>query len=215
MSTKRIGLFGGSFDPPHRGHEALVKAALEMLDLDAVWVIPAGVPVHRTLSEHASAGQRMAWAEAMFSGFANVHTKDWEVNRGGPVAAIHTLKQFRETCPDVIPVWLCGADSFATMEQWIDYPKHQALCNVAVFARIGESAATEQAGWKPMTLEQWRLGNDQMIGPGHVIHVDVDLPDVSATQVRNMAARGESLEGLVNSRICREVESRYGLGTGA
>lgn len=159
----------------------------------------------------------MAWAEEMFSDCPNIQVKGWEVNRAEPVAAIRTMKQFRDLCPDTVPVWLCGADSFATMEQWIDYPEHQSVCNVAVFSRAGEpvieeSVVREQPNWKLLRLEQWR--KSQNIGPGHVIRIDVDLPDISATRVRNMAARGESIEGLVNSRICKEVESQYRLESG-
>lgn len=180
--ASRIGLFGGSFDPPHLGHEALVRAALDRLKLDEIWVIPAGVPVHRNLSGHASAELRMAWAEEMFSDCPNIQVKGWEVNRAEPVAAIRTMKQFRDLCPDTVPVWLCGADSFATMEQWIDYPEHQSVCNVAVFSRAGEpvieeSVVREQPNWKLLRLEQWR--KSQNIGPGHVIRIDVDLPDIS------------------------------------
>ncbi|MES0372097.1 MAG: nicotinate (nicotinamide) nucleotide adenylyltransferase [Mariprofundaceae bacterium] len=210
--ASRIGLFGGSFDPPHLGHEALVRAALDQLKLDQVWVVPAGQPVHRNLSGHASAELRMAWAQEMFSDSPNICVKDWEVSQSEPVAAIDTLKQFRDICPDTVPVWLCGADSFATMEQWVDYPKHQKACNVAVFSRTGERAVKELSNWECLSLEQWRLGNS--IGPGHVIRIDADLPDISATVVRNMAAEGKSLERLVNSRICKEVESRYRVESG-
>lgn len=210
--NRSIGLFGGSFDPPHLGHEALVRAALEQLKLDEIWVIPAGVPVHRNLSGHASAERRMAWAEEMFSDSPNICVKDWEVSQPEPVAAIRTLKQFRDVCSDTVPIWLCGADSFATMEQWIGYPEHQNVCNVAVFSRTGEMAVREQSNWKKMSLEQWRKSKN--IGPGHVIRIDVDLPDISATCVRSMAAEGKSLDGLVNSRICREVESQYRLESG-
>ena len=59
--TKRIGLFGGSFDPPHLGHKALVDAALQELNLDEVWVIPVGLPVHRQLSGKATPEQRLFW----------------------------------------------------------------------------------------------------------------------------------------------------------
>lgn len=210
--AKRIGIFGGSFDPPHLGHEALVHAALEKLALDEVWVIPAGVPVHRELSVCADAAQRLAWANTMFADVARARVMDWESGQPGPVAAIDTLRRFGQHCPQVIPLWLCGADSYASMPGWVDYPAHRALCNVAVFARAGEQQAEVLEGWKLLSCEQWLEGSK--IGPGHVIRVDVELPDVSATRVRELAGRGESLQGLVNSRICEEVESRYGAGAG-
>jgi nicotinate-nucleotide adenylyltransferase len=215
-SETRIGLFGGSFDPPHLGHEALVRSALTQLQLDAVWVIPTGIPVHRDASRHASGEMRMAWAEMMFEDLPNVRIMDWEVGHDEPVAAIHTLKRFKDHCPDIIPLWLCGADSFATMPQWIDYPEHQRCCSVAVFSRMGEPPIIELSGWKPVTLEQWQASweHGQSLAAGHVIQLDGTLPDVSATLIRGRALRGKSLSGLVNSRICREVEARYGPESG-
>ncbi|MDX8404345.1 MAG: nicotinate (nicotinamide) nucleotide adenylyltransferase [Mariprofundaceae bacterium] len=212
LKKNRIGLFGGSFDPPHLGHETLVRMALDRLKLDEAWVIPVGVPVHRILSGQASAELRMAWVKKIFSDRPNVCVKDWEVSQSEPVAAIRTLKQFRDACPDSVPIWLCGADSFAMMEAWIDYPEHQNVCNVAVFSRAGEPMAEALVGWKLLSLEQWQQNQD--IGPGHVIWIDTNLPDISATRLRNMAVQGESLEGLVSSRICKEVESQYKLEAG-
>ena len=216
MNQERIGLFGGSFDPPHLGHEALVHAAIEMLGLDAVWVIPTGIPAHRNLSGHATAEQRLAWAAAMFADVPNVQIKDWEARQSRPVAAIDTLKQFCDDCPEVVPAWLCGVDSFASMPTWIDYPEHKHYCNVAVFSRAGEPRIKVTHGWTPITVEQWCLNHDRgdRIDAGHVVFLDGSLPDVSATAIRDRAQRGESLNGLVNSRICKEVEALYGPKSG-
>ncbi len=213
-SRPRIGLFGGSFDPLHLGHEALVKAALELLRLDQVWVIPAGSPVHRQLSGQADAVTRKAWAEAVFSGLPNVEVKDWEIGSNQPVAAIDTLKRFRAKYPGMVPLWLCGADSFATMESWVGYPEHQYQCDVAVFSRVGEPKTEPLPGWKVMTVKQWNAGQGDEIGAGHFISLDGTLPDVSATMIRDRVLQGESLCELVNSRICKEVEALYGPESG-
>jgi len=210
--SKHIGLFGGSFDPLHLGHEALVRVALERLELDEVWVIPVGEPVHRKLSGQADASTRLAWAEAVFSDVAGVVVKDWEVAQNRPVAAIDTLKQFREQYPDVMPLWLCGADSFATMESWVGYPEHQQWCSVAVFSRIGQPAIEPFAGWKTIAVEQWCSGGYGQAGL--MVSLDGSLPNISATDIRNRARRGKGLEGLVNRRICEEVTALYGSVSG-
>ncbi len=81
---QRIGLFGGSFDPPHIGHVALVEAALDALGLHAVWVIPAGFPVHRILSDHVTPEQRLYWMRSIFSANERVKVLDWEVASDEP-----------------------------------------------------------------------------------------------------------------------------------
>ena len=205
--TPRIGLFGGSFDPPHLGHEALVNAAIERLNLDEVWVVPAGSPVHRTLSGHADAQLRFKWVEEIFSYAASVRVLDWEIESSEPVPAITTLRRFRAENPNLTPLWLTGADAFEGMCGWVEYPEHLQLCSVAVFERSGHLQSTGNIDWRQMSVESWLGG--EVDGPGNIIAVDVRLPDISATEIRNRALKDVSLEGLVNSRICMEVKSRY------
>ncbi|MFC1536484.1 nicotinate (nicotinamide) nucleotide adenylyltransferase [Pseudomonadota bacterium] len=207
MTNKRIGLFGGSFDPPHLGHEALVNAAIECLNLDEVWVVPAGSPVHRSLSGHADAQLRFKWVKEIFSDTASVRVLDWEIESSEPVPAITTLRRFRAENPNLTPLWLTGADAFEGMCGWVEYPEHLRLCSVAVFERSGLSQSIEHIDWRLVSIESWLGGEAD--GPGNIITVDVRLPDISATEVRNRALKDVSLEGLVNSRICMEVESRY------
>ena len=70
----------------------------------------------------------------------------------------------------------------------------------------------EGVDWQQASLESWLSG--EVNGPGYIIRLDAGLPDISATEIRNRVLKGESLEGLVNSRICKEVESRYQSETG-
>ncbi len=208
----KIGLFGGSFDPPHLGHEALVRAAIEQLGLNEVWVIPAGRPVHRTLSGHADAALRLKWLKEIFSGMGNVRVLDWEISQPEPVPAVTTLRQFRLRNPDITPIWLSGADAFEGMSSWVDYPEHLKLCSVAVFDRSSRSALIDRVEWTQVSVSSWL--QDEVNGPGYYMCVDALLPDISATEIRDRAAGGKSLEGLVNSRISEEVESRYRSGAG-
>lgn len=209
---RKIGLFGGCFDPPHLGHEALVMAAIERLRLDEVWVVPAGAPVHRMLSGRADARLRLKWVKEIFSNMAALRVLDWEVDQTGPVPAITTLRRFRAENPNRIPLWLTGVDAFEGMCNWVDYPEHLRLCSVAVFERSGHSVPVEDIDWQQASVESWLQG--EVDGPGYIIRLDAGLPDISATEIRARVLKGESLEGLVNSRIRKEVESRYQPGRG-
>jgi nicotinate-nucleotide adenylyltransferase len=211
-NSPKIGLFGGCFDPPHLGHEALVMAAIERLSLDEVWVIPAGAPVHRILSGHADARLRLKWVEEIFSNVEALRVLDWEIDRTEPVPAITTLRRFKSENPELIPLWLTGADAFKGMCNWVDYPEHLRLCSVAVFERSHHSMPIEGVDWQQASVESWLQG--EVDGPGYIIRLDAGLPDISATEIRCRVLKGESLEGLVNSRICKEVESRYRPETG-
>jgi len=204
MIEKRIGLFGGSFDPPHLGHVALVQAGLDM-GLDEVWVIPA-LPVHRELSGNADGETRKSWLNKVFAGRADVKVLDWEVSRDQPTPAVDTLRRFCSEFPGVTPWLMLGADAWSGLESWLQYPAHQSLCNVAVFARKGMPPVTALAGWQEVKLGDWSACSTA----GHWCSVGGALPDVSATDVRNRAGLGLSLAGLVPAELCRDIEKNYG-----
>ncbi|MCF6208069.1 MAG: nicotinate (nicotinamide) nucleotide adenylyltransferase [Ghiorsea sp.] len=176
--NKCIGLFGGSFDPPHMGHKALLEAAFPELNIDEVWVIPVGSPVHRQLSGKATSEQRLSWLNTMFADDLRVSIVDWEVNQAQPTPAIATLRRFKAENPDITPLWLMGMDSFLDMPNWVEYPKHQQLCNVAVFSRKGHQTSLKTNCWQ-------LVGANQLLQQtGHVCWLDVDLPNISASQIR-------------------------------
>ncbi len=205
MAGSRIGLFGGSFDPPHLGHMALVQAGLDA-GLEKIYVIPA-LPVHRALSGHADARTRFDWLTQMFSGQPRVQVVDWEIRQKQPTPAIATLRRFMHIHPDTVPWLMMGADAWAGLPTWREYPAHLRLCNVAVFARCGSAAATVCGH------DNWRQ-LDQSTGlgcssPGHWMYIQADLPDISATGLRRDAQSGSSLADLTPAVICRKIEQAY------
>ncbi|MFQ5581517.1 MAG: nicotinate (nicotinamide) nucleotide adenylyltransferase [Mariprofundaceae bacterium] len=200
-----VGVFGGSFDPPHIGHQALVRAAFCLPGLDEVWVIPVGVPVHRALSGRADAHTRLLWTRRIFAGEPRVHVQDWEVRRQQPTSALHTLQYISRQYPQVSPVLLLGADAFAGIESWVGYPEHRHFCDVAVFGRAGQ-AIPEIDGWQFVPVSAWQHTQ----GTGHVLVMDVSLPDISATQLRGEALQGKPLRDRVPAEVCQEVEQAYG-----
>jgi len=203
IALKQVGLFGGSFDPPHLGHVALVQAGLDM-GLDEVWVIPAH-PVHRELSGLADGQTRKAWLDRVFAGHKHVKVLDWEVSQQQPTPATDTLRRFGCECPNIVPWLMLGADAWAGLDTWREYPSHLELCNVAVFARKGMEAVPSHAGWQQVLLERWFTCST----PGHWCFVPVELPDISATVVRSNAESGLSLLGLVPGVICSDIEENY------
>jgi len=204
-----IGLFGGSFDPPHVGHRALIHAALDVLNLDAVRVIPAGIPVHRKLSGRARAEQRLDWLQRMFADDGRIDVIDWETASSEATPSITTLRRFVCENPQVRSVLLLGADAFSHMDTWVDYPEHARLCDVAVFARAGSEFSAAATAFKPVSVAEWQeiAGSDAELG--YQVTVQVPLPDVSATILRRKAQAGEKLTGMVSECIRFEIEQAY------
>ena len=201
---KHISLFGGSFDPPHLGHVSLVKAALEHLQVDELWMIPVGLPVHRKLSGKATGAQRLGWLSDIFEGEKRVKIVDWEINNPNPTPAIDTLRHFQKENPNIIPTWLMGMDSFLDLPNWIGFPEHQKLCNLAVFQRKGVKGTLITNTWKNMTLHEWQ--SERPHHAGHMVCLDVELPDVSSTHIRQNAKANKNLLAQSN---CNAILACY------
>jgi len=202
-SMKKVGVFGGSFDPPHIGHRALVEAALEMLPLDEIWVVPVGLPVHRQLSPHVSAEQRLAWVETMFLDLPQVQVMDWEVRKSKSTPSIETMRNV-VSCSDAVPCWLMGMDAWKGLPDWVAYPEHRKLCNMVVFSRQGEMKV-QHGDWMEVT-EPSQILNAK---PGHVYHVEAGLPDVAATKIRQDILTGKQVSTVLDARIANEIQSAY------
>ena len=202
---RQIGLFGGSFDPPHLGHVALIEAGLDVLGLDEVWVIPA-LPVHRELSGCADGEKRLRWLEMIFEADSRIKVLDWEIRRGRPTAMVETLREFADR-QTVVPWLMLGADAWAGLAGWQEYPAHQELCNVAVFSRQGMDSedVPELSSWKKIDIQGWR----RCANSGHMLYVSVELPDVSATALRRDVMQAEELADSVPPEIYSEVQKAY------
>ncbi|MDQ6992261.1 MAG: nicotinate (nicotinamide) nucleotide adenylyltransferase [Mariprofundus sp.] len=197
-----IGLFGGTFDPPHVGHVALGKAGLQAAGLDEVWVIPAN-PVHRQLSACADGETRLAWMQLLFADLAGLRVIDWEVRLGCACPMIETLRRFATEYPHHQAWLILGADAWRDLPLWREYPAHRALCNVLVFARVGMAEPQIHDGWQ--SVDSVEAANSS----GCYLYLERALPDISATIVRGNAAAGLSLQGQVPEAIRQQVESRY------
>ncbi len=131
---KKIALFGGSFDPPHRGHIAIVKEALRQLDIDELIVVPAYLNPFKT-SSGAPAALRLEWLRAIFAGESAVRVSDFEVRQNRPVPTIETVRHFR---PEAETIYLIiGADNLASLKSWYAFEALDALVEWVVAKRDG------------------------------------------------------------------------------
>lgn len=180
-------------------------AGLDMMGLDEVWVIPA-LPVHRQLSGHADGETRLEWLERMFESEPRVRVWDAEIRRGRPTPMVETLRQFGAE-QGVVPWLMLGADAYAGLPGWVEYPAHRQLCNLAVFARQGVNleALPALAEWQRVELSNWREAQ----GPGHQLFVPAELPDISATALRRDLEAKARLADCVPAVIRQEVLQAY------
>ena len=127
-----IALYGGSFDPPHIGHIAVVDVALKALDIEKLIVIPAFVNPFKS-GTHAPADLRLRWLQKIFASNRHVEVSDFETRQGRAVKSIETVRHFAELYGHVY--FIIGADNLAALKQWHQYEALDELVTWVVASR--------------------------------------------------------------------------------
>ncbi len=182
MSARRIGILGGTFDPVHCGHIDVAEAAVEALDLARMFVIPSNVPPHRP-QPFASAYHRFAMVSLAVVGRPGWRAADIELRYDAPSYTSATLERFRERgySPSEL-FFVIGADAFADIGTWRDYPKILDATHFAVVSRPG-SPVRELPFRLPLLAE--RMVKPPIDGIGQmdpsIILIESMTTDVSST----------------------------------
>lgn len=183
----KIGVYGGTFNPPHLGHLAAARAVFELLKLDLLLVVPDGQPPHKDLPAGSPTAEqrlemtRMA-AEQLGLG-DKVRVLDLELRRPGRSYTAETLSELRERYPEDELWLLMGTDMFLTLQTWHEPEKILSLAGIAAFGRTEEDSEelfSVQRDYLYRTYPQARIFT--LTIPGVV--------DVSSTELREMLARG-------------------------
>lgn len=193
--ARRLGVFGGAFDPPHVAHVALARAALSQLALDELRVFPTGRAWHKARPP-SEAGHRLAMARLAFAEVPGVVVDDRELRRDGPTYTVDTLRELRCEHPQDTLVLVIGADQADTFDQWRESDE---IARLAIISVAGRPRAAEPAG----TVDPSRLPGGQWI--------PITLPPlpVCATDIRARCARGLGIDHLVPPAVARYIDQHH------
>jgi nicotinate-nucleotide adenylyltransferase len=172
---RKIGIYGGTFDPIHHGHLILAREALETLELEKVIFVPAAVSPLKE-SPAACAEVRLSMLRAAVEGETGFTVDDCELLRSPPSYAIDTVKEIRKRESNAEIVYLIGEDNIATLPQWHRVKELQTLVRFVVLERIGLET---KHGYE-------------------VVHRKIDI---SATDIRKRVASGRSIRYLVPAMV--------------
>lgn len=171
----RIGIMGGTFNPPHNGHVHAARQAVQALQFDRLLLIPDNVPPHKVLPHGAAnSEQRLEMTRRMAADIPGAEACDIELKRGGRSYTVDTLRTLHRQYPGADFFLIIGTDMLLTLDQWRE---PEALCELASFAVVARdaddrSAIAEKAAWLEQT---WRA---------RITVVDCAALPVSSTQVR-------------------------------
>jgi len=195
---RRTGILGGTFDPIHCGHVDVARAAQDALGLTEIVVITSNVPPHRP-APLASGYHRFAMAALAVSGRPGWRVSDVELRSAAPSYTVTTLRRFHEEGYSTAELFfLIGADAFAEIESWREYPRILELAHFVVVSRPGFPLG------KPVGLAASLAAR--------IVPIDAPTADVSATIIRQRIAAGESIAGMVPSPVRQHIE-QHGLYT--
>lgn len=193
VSSKKIGLFGGSFDPIHIGHLIIAQDAVDQLGLSEVIFIPAAVPPHKQHLDRASAEDRLNMVEAAVDSNALFSVSDAELKRGGVSYTFDTVTTIAEKEQDAELVLIIGSDTLVDLHNWYKIDELAELCEFASFMRPGESDPKEIRRKIELApdLKERVISNtfeSRMIG-------------ISSSEIRRRTAEGAGIRYLVPEAV--------------
>ena len=173
----RIGIYGGTFDPPHLGHIAALKAFISQFEFEKVFVIPVFMPPHKSLHSTVTAQDRLNMSKIAFEGLKdNVLISDIEVKRQGKSYTADTIAYFKSEGYDDI-YFLCGTDMILTLDSWYrpDYIFENAT--IVYVRRESDLENTEKINLKVKDYQE-RFN-------AKIIPLYTNVIEVSSTEIRN------------------------------
>ena len=214
-APRRIGLVGGTFDPFHLGHLAVAHAARRALTLDEVRIVPASTPPHRTAQPRTSPAHRFAMVALGIANEAGLLADDIELAADGPSYTASTLSRLHARGFKAAQLFfITGADAFAEIATWRDYPRVLDLAHFVVVSRPGRGVGTLRTTL-PSLAPRMRDAGPGLQSSGDdsaqlaILLIDVPTPSISATRVRELAAARQPLTGLVTPLVAEYITKHH------
>jgi nicotinate-nucleotide adenylyltransferase len=198
VSAVRVGILGGTFNPPHLGHLVCAQEAYLQLDLDRVILIPARTPPHKPVEDEPGSEHRLELCRCAVRGDDRFDVSELELERDGPSYTVDTLEQLKSRTPDSELFLIVGGDVAAGLPRWRQPERVLSLATLAVAkrrgtarARVDEALATLPGGERAMFFRMPRIG-------------------VSSTMVRRRVRLGQPITYFVPDAVAEYIE-RHGL----
>ncbi len=189
----RIGILGGSFDPPHVGHLLVAQDAIAALQLNRLIVVPAATqPLKK--SHTTSAEHRLAMAKRCFGGVAGMFVDPVEIDRGGLSYMVDTVEHHSREFPSALIHLLIGADVVESLPRWRDIDRLLSMVRLVVMRR-----------GLPVSGDRSDAASLQLVGD--IVELNTRIVDVSSTEIRARIRSGQSLRGFVTDAVAEYIES--------
>jgi nicotinate-nucleotide adenylyltransferase len=185
----KLGILGGTFNPPHIGHLVCAQEAHAQLELDRVVLMPAGVPPHKEVEADPGAEARFALCRAAIGGDERLDVSRLELDRPGRSFTVDTLRALHDHSPQDDITFIVGGDMARSLPSWREPEAVLSLATVAVAERAGDDRDAVTDAIAPLT------------GAERVRFFDMPRIDVSSSLVRERVASGRPIRYLVPDAV--------------
>lgn len=193
MGKKRIGLFGGTFNPIHCGHVKAAESVQNIFSFDRILFIPSYLPPHKESGDVASAAHRLKMVELALASFDRFFPSSVEIDARGTSYSILTLNKIKEMFPQTEAFFLLGIDAFLEIETWKDYKDVLEQCSFVVMSRPGFRLSEA----KDILTEKYKI-----------YLLSINTLDISSSEVRERIRKNQSIEGLVPENVENYIKEK-------
>ena len=187
---KKVGVYGGTFSPPHIGHVSAAIAFIEQEKLDELIIIPTYQPPHKECEKGATPMQRLEMCKLSFSHVKGVSVSDMEIERKGKSYTYLTLSELISERNDIRPVFLCGTDMILTFDEWYRFEDIFKMADIVYIRRENDELITEQI--KSKTQEYVSKYN------ANVRELRTEPINISSTELREMIRKNQNTSAYLN-----------------
>jgi nicotinate-nucleotide adenylyltransferase len=202
VTEKRIGLFGGTFNPIHLGHLRGAEEIREAFRLEEVIFIPSSIPPHKGREKVIEAKHRLEMVRLAIGSNAYFSTSDIELSRPGKSYSIDTIRYFREKHRDSL-FFILGRDAFVEIETWKEFQNLFSLCHFIVMTRPGSQKDTLSSQLPGALTPTFRYEPEEKawihLSGNRLYLKEISFLDISSTRVRELIEKGESVRYLIPS----------------
>ena len=185
---KKIGIYGGSFSPPHNGHVFAAKQFMEALLLDELLIMPSHISPHKVTDPSLTSYHRYDMAKLAFAGLSNVTVSDYEIQKGDVSYTANTLTHFAS---EGNLYFLCGTDMFLTLSRW--YRPDIIFQNATIVLASRENGKDEE-------IQQAKENYEKDYG-ARIVILNNQVLEISSTEVRNALKQGKDVSRYLSKDV--------------
>ena len=194
----RVGIFGGTFNPPHLGHINMCKLFLNEINLDKLLVIPASIPPHKQVKSKTTTEQRLEMSKLAFASISEkICISDIEIKRKGKSYTADTIKELKNVGYDDLYL-LCGTDMFLTLDMWY---KPEYIFTNATIVYVRRESEVENDKLISNKIEHYKKNFN-----ANILNIEAKPIELSSSMVRTAIKDGCGVSSMLNSEVLEYIK---------